>query len=209
MSIQNNHARVINRTRTEAYNGFLKLGIYDFQVETFNGEMSEPVRREVCERGNAVAVLPYDPKRDTVLLIRQYLIGVDLTDRPNCPYQVVAGGIEDGESPEDVARREATEESGSLIGRLQKCYNFHPSPGALREYLYTYVGEADLPETAGGIFGLAAEQEYIEAEVMSADAAIAMLDAGEIEAGPAVVTLSWFARHRESLRRIWLTEGAI
>jgi ADP-ribose pyrophosphatase len=40
--------------------------------------------------------------------------------------------------------------------------------------------------------------------VFPAAEAIRMLDEGRIEAGSAVVALSWFARHRERLRRDWL-----
>jgi ADP-ribose pyrophosphatase len=209
MSDPRSNSTVTNMTRTDAHSGFFKMGIFEFENEKFSGVMSPRVRREVFERGNAAAVLPYDPQRDTVLLIRQFLIGAHLAGRPNRPYQVVAGMIEAGETGEDVARREAAEESGSMIGRLQKAHHFLPSPGGMSEYIETYVGEADLPDTAGGLFGLADEDEDIIAEVMSADAAIALLDAGEIEAGPAVVLLSWFARHRDSIRRIWLTDCAI
>ncbi len=57
--------------------------------------------------------------------------------------------------------------------------------------------------------GLASENEDIRVEVVDADVAIALLDEGAILAGPAVIILSWFARHRERLRAEWRPGGSI
>lgn len=184
--------------------GFLKIRQMIFRHERFDGSMSEPVTREVMERGDAVAILPYDPVRDEVVLIRQVLAGNIAAHMPNRPLQVVAGMVEALESAQDVAIREAEEEAGLTIApeNLRWAQAFMPSPGGSSERIITFVGRADLSE-AGGIHGLAEEHEDIRVEVLSAQDAIAMLDQGQIEAGPAVVVLSWFARHHAQLRSEW------
>ena len=53
--------------------------------------MSGVVTREMFERGNAVAVLMYDPKADRVVLIRQFLSGAHYAGMPAWPLQIVAG----------------------------------------------------------------------------------------------------------------------
>ena len=168
----------------------------------FDGGKSPTLTREVFERGTAAAVLPYDHDRDEVLLIRQFLIGAHLAGVDNRPLQVIAGMVEAGEGSLDVARREALEEAGCNIGIVEPAQAFLPSPGGTSERIETFVAQADL-SNAGGIFGLVEEHEDIMAEVMSAREAIRRLDAGEIESGPAVVVLSWFARHHQRIREEW------
>jgi len=207
MDDQKQATKVVNLKRIGGYDGFFKLNVYSFQHSRFDGSMSPEITREVFERGTSVGVLPYDPERDEVLLIKQFLIGAHIAGVQNCPFQVIAGMVDEGENGPDVAKREAVEEAGCEIGRMRKGYAFLPSPGGSSERVETYVAEADLSH-AGGTFGLAAENEDIRAVVMSAEDAIARLDAGEIEAGPAVVALSWFARHHPALRAAWLMNPA-
>ena len=196
------HTIIDGLERSRAFDGFLKIEELSYRFGRFDGTWSDRVTRQVMVRGNAAAILPYDPVRDEVLLIRQVLAGNIQAGVPNRPLQVVAGMVEAGEEPWDVAAREAHEEAGIDVTILRPAQVFMPSPGGSSERVFTFVGMAEL-DRAGGIHGLAEENEDIRVEVVSADRAIEILDAGEIEAGPAVVVLSWFARHREALRREW------
>ena len=189
-------------TRTP-YQGFFRIDVHRLRHRRFDGGMSEVIVREILERGSAAAVLPYDPSRDEVLLIRQFLPGAFFGGYAPRPLQIIAGMVGEGESEEDVARREAVEEAGCAIGRLERAHAFLPSPGGSSERVVVFCAEADL-SSAGGVHGLAEEHEDIRVEVFPAAEAICMLDEGRIEAGPAVVALSWFARHHERLRRDWL-----
>lgn len=204
---EDNNIEVVNLKRTEVHSGFQKLSVYSFQHRRFDGSMSPEISREVVERGNSVGVLLYDPQRDEVMIIQQFLVGAHVAGVDNCPPQVVAGKVEKGESSEDVARREAVEEAGCEIGRMRKGYSFMVSPGGSSERVETFVAEADLSH-AGGQFGLVEEDEDIRAFVISAEEAIELLDSGKIEAGPAVIALSWFARFHPALRAEWLATPA-
>lgn len=182
------------------YKGFFRMDERIFRHERFDGEMSGEVRREIFERGDAVAVLPYDPKVDRVLLIRQFLPGAHYADMPSWPLQIIAGMVDKAnESPEDVARREAVEEAGTTVTDLIEIVRYLPSPGGSTETIRVYCALVDLPDD-GGVFGLAEEAEDIRTEIYSSDDAIAMLDRGEITPSPAVVALMWLARHRDGLR---------
>jgi ADP-ribose pyrophosphatase len=186
-----------------AYHGFLSITVHTLRHRRFDGSMSPTIRRELLERGSSVCLLPYDPKTDTVLLIRQFLIGSLAAGLAPRPLQVVAGMVDKGESDETAVRREALEEAGCALKRLVQAQAFLPTPGGSSERIVAFCGEADL-EGLGGIHGLASEGEDIRVEIFDADAAIALLDDGVIEAGPAVVILQWFARHRARLRADWL-----
>jgi ADP-ribose pyrophosphatase len=189
-----------------AYRGFLSITVHRLRHRLFDGTMSPTLKRELLERGTSVCLLPYDPKTDKVLLIRQFLIGALVAGLAPRPLQVIAGMVDDAESDETAVRREAMEEAGCTLKRLVRAQAFLPSPGGTSERIVAFCGEADL-EGLGGIHGLASEGEDIRVEVVDADAAIALLDSGSIEAGPAVVILQWFARHRERLRAEWLREA--
>jgi ADP-ribose pyrophosphatase len=88
------------------FKGYFRIDRYKICYQKFNGEWTDPVNREVFERGNAVAVLPYDPIRNEVVLIEQFRIGAigDSTASPWL-FEIVAGIIEPDESLEAVALR--------------------------------------------------------------------------------------------------------
>ncbi len=188
-----------------AYQGFFRIDLHSLRVRRFDGTMA-PVTRELLERGRSVCILPYDPQTDTVLLIRQFLIGSYAAGRAPRPLQVIAGMVDAGETDEQAVRREAVEEAGCPIKRIVAAQAFLPSPGGTSERVMTFCGEADLTG-AGGLYGVQ-DDEDIRVEVVGADVAIALLEDGSIESGPAVVILSWFARHKDRLRTEWTAEQA-
>jgi ADP-ribose pyrophosphatase len=145
----------IIETRT-GYQGFFRVDVHRLRHRLFDGGMSEVMVREILERGSAAAVLPYDPRRDEVLLIRQFLPGAFFGGYAPRPLQIIAGMVGQGESEEDVARRESVEEAGCSIGRLERAHAFLPSPGGSSERVVVFCAEADL-SSAGGVHGLADE----------------------------------------------------
>ena len=102
--------------------------------------------------------------------------------------------VEEGESNEDVARRESEEEAGIKVDKLIPLQVFQPSSGGSSEVLYTYLAICDLSEYKEGSYGLAEEQEDIRTHLVDAQDAIALMDEGTITNGAAVVALSKFAR---------------
>ena len=107
--------------RETLYSGFFSMDLYRFRHRLFNGEMSGEIKREIFERGHAAVLLPFDPVRDEVVLVEQIRIAAyDVSESPWL-LEMVAGMIEEGESVEDVARREALEEAGLVVGRKNPC----------------------------------------------------------------------------------------
>src|SRR5262249_48086283 len=110
--------------KTTAYQGYFRVDVYRFRHRLFAGGWSGEMRREVFERGHAVAVLPYDPERDAVVMIEQFRIGAAAADMPLWQLEFVAGIIDEGETPEAVARREAHEEAGCEILDVVPVYRY-------------------------------------------------------------------------------------
>ncbi len=98
--------------RETLYSGFFSMELYCFRHRLFNGEMSGENQARNFERGHAAVLLPSDPVRDEVVLVEQIRIAAyDVSESPWL-LEMVAGMIEEGESVEDVARREARKRRG-------------------------------------------------------------------------------------------------
>ncbi len=186
---------------TPSHAGFFALDILHLRHRRFDGAMSTPLTREVFVAGDAVTVLPYDPVRDRVLLVEQMRIG-PLGRGDPLPWQLeaTAGRIDPDETPEDAARREAVEEAGLSLGRLEKVAEYYPTPGAVTEYLYSYVAICDLPDKVAGVFGAADEAEDIKGHLLSFDRLVEAVAVGEIGNAPLLLTALWLQRERARLR---------
>ena len=188
--------------RETLYKGFFSLELYRFRHRLFNGEMSGEVRREIFERGHAAVLLPFDPVRDEVVLIEQIRIAAWDTSETPWLLEMVAGMIEEGETPEDVARREAVEEAGLSVGRVEKILSYLASPGGTSERLTVMVGEVDAA-TAKGIHGLAEENEDIRVLVVSREQAYQWVEEGKIDNAATVIALQWLQLHYQKIRDEW------
>jgi ADP-ribose pyrophosphatase len=89
--------------------------------------------REIVEHAACVAVVAVDEKGD-VLLVRQYrqAPGKELLEIP-------AGGIDEGESPEEAVAREMQEETGFRPRQVTRLCGFYTTPGFCDEYLHLYL----------------------------------------------------------------------
>ncbi|MBD3679401.1 MAG: gamma-glutamylcyclotransferase [Rhodobacteraceae bacterium] len=188
-------------SHTRPYTEYFAVEEMRLTHRQFDGTTSPEVRRAAFVQGDAVTVLPYDPVRDRVLLVEQFRFGPFVRgDKRPWQLEAVAWRLDPGETPEDTARREAAEESSLNLGDLHLVAEYYPSPGAITEYVYSYVAMADLPDGAGGIGGLDTEHEDIRNHVLSFADAFALIASGEIVNAPLILTLQWLSTHRERLR---------
>lgn len=183
------------------YAKFFAVEDYRLRHRRFDGTMSPVLERAAFVSGDATVVLPYDPRRDRVLLVEQFRTGpLARGDANPWSLEAVAGRVDAEETPEDAARREAEEEADICLGRLIAAPHHYPSPGAKSEYIYCFIGLCDLPEEGSGLGGLACEGEDIRSHRLPFAQMMALLESGEIENGPLVVLALWLARLREGLR---------
>lgn len=194
------------KSRTTPYRGYMRLDIYKFRHQVFDRGWSEEVSREVLERGHCVAVIPYDPDRDEVVLLEQFRIGA-YTAPGMSPWQIecVAGVIEPHQTAMESAVRETQEEAGAEIIDLEPVYTYLSSPGFTSETLSLYCARVEA-RNLGGVFGLAHEGEYIRVFVVPAEEAFRLLDEHRIENSMTIIALQWLRHHRVRLREKWLDE---
>jgi ADP-ribose pyrophosphatase len=185
-----------------AYQGYFKVGRYVFRHSLHRGGLSSEISREVFERGQAGAVLPYDPLRDEVVLIRQFRAGSYVAGRHPFTWEAVAGIIEANETAEAMIRREAVEEAGLQIAEVMPIATVMLTPGACSESCQVFLGRIDATH-AGGIFGLESEGEDILVKVLPFAEAYGLVERSEVDNAVGVIALQWLALHRDEVRKRW------
>lgn len=195
---------VIARERCHA--GFYRLDRLRLRHRRFDGAWSPEMVREVFVPYRAIAVLPYDPWRDEVVMVEQFRIGAYVAGRPPWLLEVVGGMLDGGETPEQVGRRETLEETGLEVQALERVAGFFPTPGGCSEYIDLFCGKVDAA-AAGGIHGVPGEHEDIRVHVLPAEDAIAAALGDRVDNAYSFIALFWLALNRDRLRRQWQDGG--
>ena len=180
---------------------FFKLAGMRMDHLRFDGGRAEALPREVLVGVDATLVLPYDPRRDRVLLVEQFRTGPARRGAPN-PWTLepVAGIVDPGESPREAGLRETREEAGLVLDRLIPIFGGYPSPGSNTDFFHCFLALADLPQERSWRGGLAEEDEDLRLHAVSFDRAMELVGTGEIEVLPLQAMLYWLAHHRVELR---------
>jgi ADP-ribose pyrophosphatase len=176
------------------YDGFVTIEKDVFQFERFNGEMSQEVMRYRYHRGDAVAVLIFDEAQRRVLLIRQFRNAVHAGTGDGWITECVAGMMEPGETPQDVAFREVLEETGLRLKRADLLSSYYFSPGGCSDRIHLFLGTVENADQPGGVHGLLEEGEEIHAEWVPLETALKMVEEQSIVDGKTLIGLLWLDR---------------
>lgn len=179
----------------DLHNGFYRIHKLGFRHTLFNGGWGEVQEREQLDRGNVVAVLPYDPVTRQVALVEQFRIGARHNQPDPWLMEVIAGMMEKNEQPEEVAIRETKEEAGIELNDVQLVRRYYASPSSTTEEVFVFTSQCDL-SNAGGVFGLEEEGEDIKTHIVSIEQALDWLEQGVIKNAISVIALQWLALAR-------------
>ena len=154
----------------------------------------QTLTRETYDRGNGAVLLPYDPGRGTVLLVRQFRYPAYVNGHPEPLVEAIAGLL-DARDPAEAIRHEAAEEAGCRITRPRRVFDAFMSPGSVTERLAFFVAAYTVDDrvTAGG--GVRAEGEDIEVLEPTLDEALAMIEGGAIVDGKTIMLLQHLKLH--------------
>ena len=196
--------------RTTEFQGYFRLDHYSLKHRLFEGGWSGEMSREIFDRGHAVAVLPYDPDLDRVVLIEQFRPGAYASlasgwfDEDASPWLIecVAGIIEEGETPEAVARREIIEETGLEISQIIATNHYLVSPGGTSESVFSFCGRVDA-SNAEGVYGISEEHENIRVFNVPVADAFQLLDQGRIINAMTIIALQWLRANLERVKNEW------
>ena len=188
--------------RETLFDSFLRVDRLKLRHSLFAGGWSELMTRELILRPRAVGVLLFDPAQQQVVLVRQIRVG--MLDEGQNPWllELVAGMVESGEEPIEVAARESLEEANTKPQDLLQICEYYNSPGISNERITLFCGRVDATQ-AGGIFGLDAEHEDIEVVVLSLADALAKVASGEINNAMSIIALQWLQLNQPMLEESW------
>ena len=188
--------------RETLFDSFLRVDRLKLRHSLFAGGWSELMTRELILRPRAVGVLLFDPAQQQVVLVRQIRVG--MLDEGQNPWllELVAGMVESGEEPIEVAARESLEEANTKPQDLLQICEYYNSPGISNERITLFCGRVDATQ-AGGIFGLDAEHEDIEVVVLSLADAFAKVASGEINNAMSIIALQWLQLNQPMLEESW------
>ncbi|CAH0993197.1 ADP-ribose pyrophosphatase [Sinobacterium norvegicum] len=190
------------------HSGFFDFVSHRIRHRLFAGGWSDSFDRELFERGNAAAILLFDPQSDSVALVEQFRVGALAatlpSGEPSTPWllEIVAGIIEPGETAQDVACRESEEEAGAEVLAVEHIAGYFPSPGACSEYIELFCGRIDAA-SMGGLHGLDSENEDIRLHIVPRQQAMTLLAQGRLNNASTIIALQWLQLNAERLQQAW------
>ena len=165
---------------------------------TGSGGQTNRLEREVYDRGNGATILLFDPKRQVVILVRQFRMPAYVNGHSGWLIETPAGLL-DGDHPEEAIRREAVEETGYEVRHVRFLFECFMSPGAVTERVHFFYAPVDITHRVNDGGGLDEEHEDIEVLEIPLDEALAMIGTGEICDGKTIMLLQWAALNRATL----------
>ena len=188
--------------RQSCYSGFLKLDKFQLRHRLYAGGWSQPLQREMLGKDPAVGILLFDPDRDEVVLVRQFRIGAIEHESGAWLLELVAGMVEKGEDPEQVAIRESREEADCVPVNLIRICSYFNSPGTTDEHLTLFCGRVNADQ-ASGVHGLSEEHEDIEVVVMPLDKVVKGIANGAINNAMTIIALQWLQLNKTAVLQAW------
>ena len=180
--------------RKPIYRGWNKIDLVTVEATGPDGKATRH-EREVVDHGDAAVVLVFDPERQVALLVRQWRAPLmALGEEPHL-LEVCAGIMDEGESAERCAIREAEEELGVRLKAVRAVGTVAPSAGTLTERMHLFIAEAGAADFVGKGGGVDAEGEDIEVVELALAEALAKIDSGEITDGKTIMLLQFLALH--------------
>lgn len=146
-------------------------------------------KREVYDRGNGATVLLYNPRKSSVVLVRQFRVATWVNGNADGQLIETCAGLLDDDQPEECMRKEAVEETGFEVRNVRKLFELYMSPGGVTELIHFFIAEYDDAHRANDGGGI--EDEDIEVLELPFAQALAMIDSGEIRDGKTVLLLHY------------------
>ena len=133
--------KIVNRE--VKYSGKFKIE----EVTVQNGD--KEFKTEVFDRGNSVGALVYNTETKKYFFTSQYRAGAE-----GLMIEIVAGKIDEGETPQEAVKREIAEEIGYKVDNITHITDMYLSPGGSKEVMALfYVEVSEKIGDGGGVGG--------------------------------------------------------
>jgi ADP-ribose pyrophosphatase len=142
---------------------------------------------DVVEHGGAVVVIA-QPSPDEIVLVRQYRYAIGMHT-----WELCAGGVDPGETPEAAAIRELREETGYRARSVRRLWSAYSAPGFCSELLHFYHTEnydAGAPEPDA--------EEEIEVATFPLARVVEMIERDELRDAKTQIGVLWALQRRST-----------
>jgi GDP-mannose pyrophosphatase NudK len=165
-----------------------------FEYEKHDGSIQQQTR-EAYDRGNGATIMLYNEVQHTVILTRQFRLPTFVNGNQDGMLIEACAGLLDRDNPEDCIRRETEEETGYKVKDIKKIFEAYMSPGSVTEVIYFFIAKYshNMKVHEGG--GVAGEEENIQVVEVGFDAALRMIESGEIRDGKTIMLLQYLRLH--------------
>ena len=172
----------------------LKKTVLDYRRR--DGQWETQIR-QTYDRGDGAVILPFDPERQTVLLVRQFRYPAYVTGHRE-PLIEACAGLLDENDPETAILKEAEEELGYHLKNIERLFSPYMSPGSVTERLWFFVADYRPSDRISKGGGAVDEGEDIEVMEMTLDEALALVGNGGIVDAKTIMLVQHLALQRAS-----------
>ncbi len=169
--------------RTTASRTAFRGRLISLRVDAVALDDGRTTTREIVEHPGAVAILPWDGERLTLVRQWRHPAGDALLEVP-------AGTLDPGEERAVTARRELAEEVELAADAWEEGPSFFTAPGFCTEYLTVFLATGLHPATGAGHD----PDEEIEVVRLPLAEALRAVDDGRIRDGKSIAAILWLAR---------------
>lgn len=187
------------KSREMLYDGVFKIEQLTVEQDKHDGG-KQTLKRLNFERGDAIAILGYDPKRDEVVLVNEMRTG--MLAAGDYPYAdtVPAAMLKKGEDLLTAASDRLSRETGLALQDASVIHTgAYVSAGGSTEKIALVTGIVD-SSNAGGVRGRAGIGEDIKTVVISSDEFIARAEDGRLTDMKSLAMAFWLARNRDGIK---------
>ncbi|MGI8825616.1 MAG: NUDIX hydrolase [Chloroflexota bacterium] len=119
--------------RTQSSETVFDGRLIDVRRDTVRLPNGMTAEREIVVHPNVIGVVPELPD-GRIVLVRQFRKSAE-----RILLEIPAGGIDEGETPEQAVAREMAEETGYRVGSVESLGSFYTSPGYSTEFMYLFT----------------------------------------------------------------------
>lgn len=180
------------------YNGFFNFKKLTVNYETFEGE-TKVANVEYFDRGDSAAILIFERDTNSILLTEQFRYPTTKNDS-GWLEEIVAGRIEDSETPENSIKREIEEEIGYEVSKVTSIGNYYLSPGGTTERIFLFYAEVNKANKTLQGGGKLEENENIKLIKRTPLEMKENLNSNKIKDAKTAIAISWFVTNKMNTR---------
>jgi len=187
--------QIIDKKRV--FDKFIKIDEVKLKREKFRDNKFEEITRYHIARPKAVGVLLENVTSQQIILVEQFRYASLAKPTGNgWTLEILAGLIDEGETPLDAACREAVEESGYQINQLIPIFTYFTSIGISDEQIYLFYGQVTDRDKSGLGGGLEHQNEDLRIVEMDYPTLASKIRNGDINDGKTIIAAQWLALKR-------------